>query len=85
MKRNLKSLILCIAIPLIVGGVAGFLTNDSRSTFEALSKPPLSPPGWVFPIVWTILYILMGIASYLILTSESSQKDITPVWTAALF
>lgn len=37
--------------------------------FEALNKPALSPPGWLFPVVWTVLYILMGIASYLVLTS----------------
>ena len=34
-----------------------------------VNKPPLSPPGWLFPVVWTILYVLMGIASYLVLTS----------------
>lgn len=38
-------------------------------TFEAISKPALAPPGFLFPAVWTILYILMGIASYLVLTS----------------
>ena len=38
-------------------------------TFEMVNKPPLSPPGWLFPVVWTILYVLMGIASYLVLTS----------------
>ena len=40
--------------------------------FEALNQPPLSPPGWLFPVVWTILYTLMGIASYLVLETPSS-------------
>lgn len=39
--------------------------------FDELNKPYLSPPGWLFPIVWTILYILMGLASYIIITSSS--------------
>lgn len=38
-------------------------------TFRLVNKPVLAPPGWVFPVAWTILYILMGIASYLVLTS----------------
>lgn len=44
--------------------------------FEQINKPPLSPPGWLFPVVWTVLYISMGIASYLVLESDSSHKDI---------
>ena len=69
MKINYKLLILCIVLPLTVGSLAGFITKDSMETFNMLNKPALSPPGIVFPIVWTILYILMGISSYLVLTS----------------
>lgn len=76
MKIKWKLLLICIAIPLMVGGIAGFISQNSMSAFEALNKPPLSPPGWVFPVAWTILYILMGIASYLILTSDAPQKRI---------
>ena len=42
--------------------------------FESLNQPPLSPPGWLFPIVWTVLFILMGIASYLVYTSGRSHR-----------
>lgn len=76
MKNKWKTLLICIAIPLLVGGLAGFISKDSMSAFAALNQPPLSPPGWLFPVVWTILYVLMGIASYLILTSGASQKSI---------
>ncbi|MBQ8184972.1 MAG: tryptophan-rich sensory protein [Lachnospiraceae bacterium] len=74
MKINWKKLAVCIAIPLAVGGVSAFLTRGSMQTFGMLNKPPLSPPAWLFPVVWTILYVLMGIASYLVLTSEKTYR-----------
>ena len=74
MKIQWKKLIICLAIPLAVGGISAFLTQDSMKMFETIQKPPLSPPGWLFPIVWTILYLFMGIASYLVLTSSKSNQ-----------
>ena len=76
MKINKKLLIICLVIPLAVGGLAALLTGGGMDTFETLNQPPLSPPGWLFPVVWTILYILMGIASYLVLTSGKSHESI---------
>lgn len=76
LKINKKLLIICLVIPLAVGGIAALLTNNGMDTFETLSQPPLSPPGWLFPVVWTILYVLMGIASYLALTSGKLQEHI---------
>lgn len=76
MKINKKKLFKNIAIPLIVGGVAGFLTSGSMKEFAALNQPPLSPPGWLFPVVWTILYLLMGISTYLISTAEAGEEEI---------
>lgn len=69
MKIQWKDLITCLAIPLAVGGLSALLTQNSMETFRLVNKPALAPPGWVFPVAWTILYILMGIASYLVLTS----------------
>lgn len=78
LKIQWKKLILCLVLPLAVGGLSAFLTQDSMKMFETIQKPPLSPPGWLFPIVWTILYLFMGIASYLVLTSsKSSQTALT--------
>lgn len=71
-----KKLIFCIALPLAVGGLSAFLTQDSRSVFETLNRPFLSPPAWVFPVVWTLLYILMGTASYLVLVSGDPEGQI---------
>lgn len=64
---NLVMLILLLALPLAVGGLGGFFTSSSIDTwYVALEKPALVPPNWVFPVVWTSLYALMGIASWLV-------------------
>ncbi len=52
-------------LPVILGGLVGFFTSGSN-TYETLNNPPLSPPAIVFPIVWTILYLLMGVSFYLV-------------------
>ena len=76
MKFNFKLFIVCMGLPLLVGGLAGLITNDSMMTFQSLNQPALSPPEWLFPVVWTILYILMGIASYLVLASEDNSDTV---------
>lgn len=70
-KENIKKLIKYILVPLILGSIVGLITSFSMDEFKTLVKPPLSPPGFVFPIVWTILYILMGISHYL--TKDSKE------------
>lgn len=75
-----KKLFICIAIPLAVGGVSAALTKDSMELYETVQKPALTPPGWIFPVVWTILFVLMGIASYLILTTEKSKDTALRVY-----
>jgi len=75
MKRNWKKLLLFLAIPLAVGGLAT-LISGGMSDYRQLNQPPLSPPGWVFPIVWTILYLLMGYASYRVAESDKDQAQI---------
>ena len=75
MKIDWKKLIICLVIPLAVGGLSA-LISGGMGEYLQLNRPPLSPPGWVFPIVWTILYLLMGYASFLVLTSGSDQQDV---------
>ena len=50
-------------LPLAVGGAAAVLTMDAMAQYSALPQPPFAPPTWVFPAVWTVLYLLMGAAS----------------------
>jgi tryptophan-rich sensory protein len=75
MKRNWKVFLLCLFIPLAVGGLATLLSGG-MSDFASLNQPPLSPPAWVFPVVWSILYLLMGYASYRVLTSGQPEEKI---------
>lgn len=63
MKRSIKQLLIALAIPLAVGGLSTLLSGG-MGDYRQLNQPPLSPPGWVFPIVWTVLYLLMGYSSY---------------------
>ena len=74
MLRNLKwkPLLVSLAIPLAVGGLAAWLTRDGMKAFAALAKPPLSPPPWLFSAAWTLLYALMGLACYLVWVSDAS-------------
>ena len=72
-KIRIKELVLALAIPLAVGGLSAFITRDAMKNFERMRQPPLSPPSWLFPVVWTLLFILMGIASYRIYISSASQ------------
>lgn len=76
MKINKRLFFICIAIPLIVGAVSALLTQNSMEVFSSVEKPPLAPPAWLFPVMWTILYTLMGISSYIVLTSDAELEEI---------
>lgn len=84
MKIQWRKLIGCLAIPLAAGGLSALLTRGSMESFEALNKPPLSPPGWLFPVVWTVLFVLMGIASYLAAVSGGPNRTALAVYGVQL-
>ena len=84
LKIQWKKLFWCIVLPLAVGGLSAFLTRGSMETFQLLNKPVLSSPGWLFPVMWTFLYILMGIASYLVLTSGKPNRSALTVYAIQL-
>lgn len=75
MNTNWKKRLICWAIPLAVGGLAALLSGGMGS-YRVMNQPPLSPPAWVFPLVWTILYLLMGEASYRVLVSGKDETQI---------
>lgn len=79
-KIYLKS----ILIPVGIGGIVGLLISKSID-YNSLIKPPLAPPSIVFPIVWTILYILMG-TSYAILKDKNLlDSKINNIYSLQLF
>lgn len=72
---KLKPLLVNLFIPLAVGGLSALLTMGSMETYGQLKQPPLSPPGWLFPIVWTVLFLLMGTAAYLVWMRDSTGRN----------
>ena len=74
-KSKWCNLAISILIPLIVGSTASLCSKAGMNTFEQISKPAITPPNYIFPIVWTILYILMGISSFLIYNSSAKSQE----------
>lgn len=72
---NKKMLVQSIGVPLVGGGIIGYVTSKN-DTYTIINKPPLSPPPIVFPIVWAALYIMMGLAYYFVYTSGSNEEQI---------
>ncbi|MDB2613997.1 tryptophan-rich sensory protein [Chlamydiales bacterium] len=78
--KLLRSLLLC----LIIAMVGGWFTEPSLGGwFEGLEKPSFSPPGWLFPLIWTPLYILMGISLWFVWMVENPPHS--RLWAASIF
>ena len=73
-KDNLVKLVLSIAIPVLVGMTSGFFTDAQSEWYLGLQGPFFQPPGWLISIVWITLYILMGIAFYMIWKKGFSEN-----------
>ena len=75
------------AIALGVGGLSALLSSDAMKSYENLLQPPLAPPGWVFPVVWTILFILMGISAGIVWRGSSgrARRYALGLWGIQLF
>jgi tryptophan-rich sensory protein len=72
--NKLFKLIISVAIPLAVGGISGFFTvTGVESWYQTINKPSWNPPNWIFGPVWTTLYLMMGVALFLIWKSDSSD------------
>lgn len=72
---NWKSLIVSLTISLGTGILSALITRNSMTIYQNLNLPKLAPPSTLFPIVWTILFILMGISAYIIYESNSNKKQ----------
>ena len=69
-KNNLYDLLIFVLSAELAGVLSSLFAGDISAVYETLEKPPLSPPSWVFPIVWIILYALMGISAFLVYRSD---------------
>jgi len=77
--KNWMKLVISIALPLAVGGVAGLFTRpEIDKWYQTIDKPDWQPPSWVFGPVWTVLYILMGMALYLVWKSNAPANKKRP-------
>ncbi|WP_315070935.1 TspO/MBR family protein [uncultured Clostridium sp.] len=76
-KVKIIPLIISIGLPLLIGGVSSLIIPNMNSIYQSLNKPFFAPPSIIFPIVWTILYILMGIASYMVYIKKSKTVDVS--------
>ena len=75
MLKRVLSFILSIALALAVGGLSAFLTRDSMNIYEEIATPPPAIPSIVFPIVWGVLFVLMGISAALIYNTDTSTLE----------
>lgn len=82
MWSKLKPYIISISIALGTGALAAFLTRNNMNIYDSINKPPLAPAPIIFPIVWSILYTLMGISSALIWQQKESKYELA---TDAIF
>jgi tryptophan-rich sensory protein len=78
--NNTLKLIISILLPQLTGGLGALVTISSvGSWYQTINKPSFTPPSWLFGPAWTTLYLLMGIAMFLIWKSDHSQKK-TALW-----
>lgn len=58
--------LLSIVVPLAVGGLSALITGDIEGVYDSMMRPSFAPPAQVFPVVWSILYTLLGISLFLV-------------------
>ena len=63
---------LWLAATELVGILSGWLAGDIGAVYQNLHQPPFSPPGWVFPVMWGVLYAMMAISAYLIQHADNT-------------
>ena len=81
---NFKIYLKSILIPVLIGGIVGILISKVID-YNTLIKPLLAPPSILFPIVWTILYILMGISYGILKTKSLTDSKINQIYYTQLF
>ena len=76
MRQKIKPFVYYIGLSLGVGAVAALLTRENMNIYDSITEPPLSPPMWLFPVVWSILYVLMGVGAAIVYKEEGSVPGV---------
>ncbi len=88
-KQKIMSILFYILSAEAIGGLSALITGSFSDFFLKYKEPPLLPPGWLFPVVWTVLYALMGYSAYLISEtewdSEEKKRAMRIYWLQLLF
>lgn len=74
-RKKITEMLIFIVAAELAGALSALFAGNSSSFYSELTKPPLSPPGWLFPVIWPILYALMGLSVFLIFTSNGTSKE----------
>lgn len=75
MKIKWTDLIIWVVATELVGALSALISGGNFSEFySSLEQPPFAPPGWLFPVMWSILYALMGVSAYLIWESGNTRR-----------
>lgn len=75
MWQKIKPYVISVAFALGIGSLSALITAGSMDLYSEIVQPPLAPPGFLFPIVWTILYILMGISAAMIWQERGTNRQ----------
>ena len=81
--KLIRTYTVSILIPVALGAAVGLFISGSMD-YETLNKPPLAPPAWLFPIVWTLLYVLMGVSYGMLAVKEETDSSVNAVYFGQL-
>ena len=86
-KIDWIQLLTIILISELVGVLGSLLSGNQGVIYTSFVKPPLSPPGWLFGVIWPVLYLLMSIAAYIIYQTPQTleRKEATTIYWIQLF
>ncbi|MCH5304273.1 MAG: tryptophan-rich sensory protein [Ruminococcus sp.] len=82
--NKIKTYIISILVPVVLGGIVGFFISGFMD-YDELIQPVLAPPGWLFPVAWTILYILMGVSYGILKDKMLANSSISGIYYVQLF